>query len=391
MFQGGFFLRSWQSNSPELRLSISEDNLGNDHGKNWEKLLGYYYYPSSDKISLAKVTDAPSNSSKRGVLSFNARLFDPLGLYTPVTCTGKIIMRELWSEKVSWDQPLTDTLEKRFIDFMHDCVTVSEVKFPRSIVSDSVTSELILFTDASKLLYGICAYVRSIDGSKVDVGLIFSKVKVTPMKSKSLPTLELLAVYLAMRSLSALLTALNSLKIDKIIIATDSQVALTWILDGKVKTGNIFAQNRIKDINYYETKISSKFNVTVKYDYVHTSENPADLLTRGLSSVIFCRRLEFWVKGPEFLIDKDRWPRGILNSVSVDNQKILCNTNSIFPISSEIPISIDRYSSAHRLFNITAYVLLFLDKLKSRIGIISKVKPFMEYYGMSKSLWLVET
>ena len=46
--------------------------------------------------------------------------------------------------------------------------------------------------------------------------ILFSKAKVAPMKSKTLPILELLGVYLAVKSLSTLLKAYSHIKIDNI-------------------------------------------------------------------------------------------------------------------------------------------------------------------------------
>ena len=80
-----------------------------------------------------------------------------------------------------------------------------------------------------------------------------SKVKVSPIISKTIPTLELLAIFLALKCLKLILAGLDCIK--SIYVASDSQVALGWVLNEKVKTKNIFASNRVKDISILLKKI----------------------------------------------------------------------------------------------------------------------------------------
>jgi len=47
-----------------------------------------------------------TSATKRGVLSLIARLFDPLGLLSPVTFRAKHIMQKIWRAQISWDDPL---------------------------------------------------------------------------------------------------------------------------------------------------------------------------------------------------------------------------------------------------------------------------------------------
>ena len=79
--------------------------------------------------------------------------------------------------------------------------------------------------------------------------LIFAKSKVAPLKRKSLPTLELLSVFLSHKGLFSLLKTFRKVKIRKIVIAVDAQVVLAWLLSDDVKTKNQFAKNRIMDIH----------------------------------------------------------------------------------------------------------------------------------------------
>ena len=41
-------------------------------------------------------------------LSIAAKVFDPLGLLEPFTVKAKMMLQELWKQKVSWDSQLPD-------------------------------------------------------------------------------------------------------------------------------------------------------------------------------------------------------------------------------------------------------------------------------------------
>ena len=45
------------------------------------------------------------------VVSALAKIFDPLGWLLPMTIRGKILIHDLWKEKIGWDQVLTKMLK----------------------------------------------------------------------------------------------------------------------------------------------------------------------------------------------------------------------------------------------------------------------------------------
>ena len=102
---------------------------------------------------------------------------------------------------------------------------MAEYTVPGRTFSEEAPTGLIAFCDASKQAYGFVVYAIQ-EGR---VSFFFSKVKVAPLSFRTLPTLELLAILLAMNCLSKILTDSNfcQTKISKIHIFSDSQVALT--------------------------------------------------------------------------------------------------------------------------------------------------------------------
>jgi len=77
------------------------------------------------------------------------------------------------------------------------------------------------------------------------------------------------------------------LPMEKKFLWTDNQCVLHWIMSKKPLT--TFVQNRVKEIT--ETK-------DISFRYVETSQNPADLTTRGVSAQDL-DKCELWVAWTE--------------------------------------------------------------------------------------------
>ena len=115
MKQGGFYLRSWNSNSRELQFTMKKDGNFVTHENEYEKVLGYKYVVNRDVLQVSQCDLDPTVNTKRGILSQVSKLFDPLGLTLPVTIKGKLIVRDLWLQNLDWDDSVpesTRSLEK---------------------------------------------------------------------------------------------------------------------------------------------------------------------------------------------------------------------------------------------------------------------------------------
>ncbi|XP_029165389.1 uncharacterized protein LOC114936378 [Nylanderia fulva] len=110
--KGGFQLRKWASNSlsllqglsahqPEVKnhLLVKEDTL---------KVLGLSWHSQDDSFQFVVTPPKTVNPTKRSILSFTAKLYDPLGWAAPFVVTSKILLQELWLLKYDWDTPLPD-------------------------------------------------------------------------------------------------------------------------------------------------------------------------------------------------------------------------------------------------------------------------------------------
>jgi len=99
MKEGGFILRSWNSNSSEFREILKNDNKFVVHNSNLEKVLGYKFNFVNDSLSLNFVEYNALASTKRQILSETSKCFDPVGFCLPVIVRSKLLMRDIWLSK----------------------------------------------------------------------------------------------------------------------------------------------------------------------------------------------------------------------------------------------------------------------------------------------------
>ena len=134
--------------------------------------------------------------------------------------------------------------------FISRTLLLNGLEFPWQVFSDCGPIDLYVFGHASKAAYGFAVYL--VQGSRSPRK--FSKAKVTPTVAKSLPTLKLLSVYLALKCLKNVCEVFCRLDIKNLYVAVDTQIVLAWLLSTKVNRKNIFVANRLKDIGLLKKK-----------------------------------------------------------------------------------------------------------------------------------------
>ena len=71
-----------------------------------ERALGMFWDLKEDIFTFSQVEEKYQNT-KRGILSFTASTFDPLGIVTPFTLESKLLIQELWSRQIiDWDEKI---------------------------------------------------------------------------------------------------------------------------------------------------------------------------------------------------------------------------------------------------------------------------------------------
>ncbi|XP_012217680.2 uncharacterized protein [Linepithema humile] len=228
------------------------------------------------------------------MLSAISKLFDPLGLIGPVLTVAKILMQGLWETKIDWDDPLPEAILDNWKDFQENLKEVNTLQIPRLIVSLLEDSRFYIqgFCDASESAYGACLYIQSVNKihGKITVKLLCSKARVAPLKKQSIPRLELCSALLLARLIDKIRQAIH-VKIEGIYGWTDSMVVLYW-LRGDTSRWKPFVSHRIAEI--------IEILPAIHWKHVKSSENPADLISRGTTPSRL-KDSHLWWQGPEWL------------------------------------------------------------------------------------------
>jgi hypothetical protein len=101
--------------------------------------------------------------------------------------------------RVNWDDPLTIELKEHWKILQHKLPIINCIQIDRLVITEERFGRIEIhgFSDAIEVAYGACIYLRSTDVQrKITTRLLCSKSRVAPLKSLSLPRLELSAAML---------------------------------------------------------------------------------------------------------------------------------------------------------------------------------------------------
>lgn len=360
---GGMHLHKWSSNDERLLVPIPPEDrdtfvdIGDSGANNVIKTLGLLWNPTTDEfVFLASPPASIEIPTKRQVLSTIAKVYDPLGLISPVVVIAKILMQRLWISKLAWDDKLDSDLCAEYKSFIEALPIAEQIRIPRLVVSpEAVAYELHGFADASKKAYGACVYIRSLySNGTATMKLISSKSKIAPISPVTIPRLELLAALLLCRLINKIQETLK-MKFTSTNLWTDSQVVLAWLRKPPSSLTE-FVRNRVAEIVSHDQFV---------WRYVRTSANPADTVSRGQSSTELARN-DMWWNGPSFL-------RSVLYEAEVpdlpsdDEIPEMKPTVSVHIVMKfdEFPV-LTKFESFRKTQRIVAYVLRFLSNCRKK-------------------------
>ena len=63
-----------------------------------------------------------SNPTKRSILSIVAKIFDLLGLLSPIVVRCKMLLQELWVQNIGWDDSVNSSITKMWLQIKDDDV-----------------------------------------------------------------------------------------------------------------------------------------------------------------------------------------------------------------------------------------------------------------------------
>lgn len=359
----GFQLRKWKSNEPTILQHLNSKNLTNDKyffgSSEASKVLGMFWSCKKDDLSFSFVLASNKRIvTKRLILSETAKIFDPLGLLGPVTVRAKVYLQMLWSLNLPWDQEVPQELSRKWTTFRDELPKLNNLLVARQATCKEMLSvEIHGFSDASQHAYGACIYLRTVDLNQVvHVQLLTSKSRVAPLKSISIPRLELCAALLLSQLYSKVKSCLTQ-EIKDVRMWSDSKVALAWIRSSP-HLFQVFVGNRISEIQ--------KHTPPEYWNYVPSGQNPADYLSRGSSPASFVENQSEWFCGPKWLYECSSWPvdNTITEQIQIEQLPEVRKTIFSF-VQGEIPktdlFPFNRFSSLTRIKHVMSYCLRFTN------------------------------
>ncbi|XP_066585603.1 uncharacterized protein [Prorops nasuta] len=352
--KGGFSLSKWAFS--ESRSSVnepSEPRVFSEDPSDSGKILGIAWDHVHDHFRFFVSPSSILVLTKRVLLSENAQIYDPLGWISPVTVVLKQLMQSTWLLKLAWDDEIPDPIRSKWLacyDQLQDLRTLRISRWTGQTLT-TIKRELLEFCDASELAYGAVVYERiTASNGQISVHLVMSKTKVAPIKTTSIPRLELVAAALLTKLILHVKRSLTG-DLDSITCYSDSQVTLAWLAKQPVNW-KTFVANRVSLI---QTQLPN-----AKWHYVNTKLNPADLCSRGISAKQLTED-SLWWQGPAFLREQPTHDIQVYET-SEESRK----TNLNVHVGVDQCWFLDKYSSWHKLVRVMAYVIRFVNHARKQ-------------------------
>ena len=242
---------------------------------------------------------------------------------------------EIWR---SWRQQLT-------------CITSHPV--PRTYVDiskDVLNLQLHGYADASTAAYAGVVYIRvTYTDACISTSLVLAKSKVAPLKTLTVPKLELCTAVLVSKLLTTVAKELN-IPIEHIYAWSDSTITLSWIKTQPVRL-KTFVANRV---------VTIIDNVPpLHWRHVPTNQNTADLGSRGVSAEQLVSS-SLWWNGPDWLgKSPQRWP---VKDLPPQYDKLPELKNSAATLRAE-PSVVEDYSLRRSNFDSLCSLLSWISRL----------------------------
>ena len=306
--RGGFTLTKWSSNSRQVLQCIPSEiraqavqNLVPSDCLPGAQTLGLLWEPDSDYFRYSIQMDQKP-STKRGILSTIASIYDPLGLLSPTMLDAKLILQDLTKSKIGWDDPIPPDSLQHWTAWCDRLSALQHLRIPRVYdpcgTSKAHSLQLHVFGDASERGIGVCAYLRMDTTDGVSCALIAGKSRLAPIKPTTIPRLELTAAMVASRVKSHIVEELDVGDIS-VTMWTDSAIVLAYIKNTKSRF-KPFIANRLTTIH--------DLTSPDEWRHVPTKYNPADLASRGFGAQDK-GKMATWISGPAFLLrNENSWP-----------------------------------------------------------------------------------
>ncbi|XP_045187492.2 uncharacterized protein LOC123545211 [Mercenaria mercenaria] len=257
---------------------------------------------------------------------------------------------------IDWDDELPEELSEEIKRWFSELEQLNGLQVPRCL-DIRIDSTLHTFVDASTKAYEAVVYSVNSGDNGQTVNLIASKSRVAPLKSISIPRLELLAAILGLQLTQAICNVLD-MPVENVVFWSES-INVLYLIHGASRQYKTFEANRVRSIH----EITSPN----QWRHVPTVNNPADLTSRG-SLILEFSDCSFWWHGPEFLkYTEEHWPENkfeMTEEVKVEMKRKSETDkkyNFVITMKEEDRFNPTNYSDWNHLVRIGAWINRFID------------------------------
>ena len=212
--------------------------------------------------------------------------------------------------------------------------------------------EIHVFCDASKNAYAGVIYIRTVTLSgTAHTSLFKAKTRVAPLKTMTLPRLELNGALIAARLCSYVKQVLKC-RIQRTICWTDSSADSRPFWTVQI----VRSEPGQRDQQLTEPQC---------WRYCPSDDNPADLPSRGITATQLISYSHWW-NGPSWLSQPEfQWSADLKSTENVQEEERVFSVMKVNSVdNTKSFIESERFSSLRTLLRVTAYVLWFLKNAK---------------------------
>ena len=370
--KGGFHLTKFISNSREVMADIPESERAKSvKNLDLEKLpmdraLDMQWNVEQDTICFRTIERKEVNT-RREILSLVSSIYDPLGMACPLVLPAKKLLQELCRQGHGWDDKILETELSSLQEWVDNLPKLNNIAVPRCIkpagFGDPNSIQIHNFSDASEEGYGAASYLRLVDTKgNISCTLLLGKSRVAPLKTVTIPRLELTAATVAVK-LSKQVQEEIDLPLHQVTFWTDSMIVLQY-LRNETRRFRTFVANRLAIIHESTSPHQWRF--------VASPSNPADDASRGIKPYE-SRKIERWLKGPQFLREDEQfWPKQPIYTVELqeNDEEIKKVKVQSYAVTQEDDLNklLHRYSQWYTLQKAVAWLLRFIQYLRCRVG-----------------------
>ena len=247
----------------------------------------------------------------------------------------------------------TQAMYTSWLEYYRTLPKINDLIITRNVNpgNKSESFDLHGFGDASEKAYGACVYCSyETRNRKFKSFLLCSKTRVAPLKTVSLPKLELCAALLLANLIDSVKNALQG-RVRNIYLWSDSTIVLCWIQTSPHELKTFFA-NRVAEIQ--------ALTADAEWNHVPTGDNPADMLSRGISVETIIENRKWW-HGPTWMSSKKEWPPQQLHGNAEDLGR---KPELILATTQTSCMTLEKYSSFLKLQRIFGYVVRFIQSAR---------------------------